>query len=190
MQKMIFYKLGSVKSNKVVKFGLAILIFIISITHHMLVKKRKVFPRNLITRASFILVFFYAVNFIEGTLDVCRHFDGNKHIHTPGKECDGLHASDAKHHHNDSAHRHGDREESHHAPCSHEIVKQENLLLQVNNKFKLNLSLIPSNSGVINFELLQTIDDYKSAFILGNTRDPPFSPSPVYQFIKSVRLVV
>ena len=156
----------------------------------MLGWRKNILNRYAILQLLLVLFFFSAGTCIKHTLEICCHFDGEKHIHTQLPECNGLHASDTTHHHHETEDLYDHDRKSHHVPCSHEIVQQEYFLLLAKSKFKLNLPICSYFLGNNNDQIQKSLDAYTKRPPATHSHDPPFSLSPRKHFSETIRLVV
>ena len=129
---------------------------------------------------------------IHKSLEICRHLDGDSHIHNTKGGCDGLHASKGKHSHGKcgSHHAHDHGEDQHHAPCSHEVVETDYSLISYSKEWQL---IAPELAGHLflreylprNFFIFST-----GVFTTGFSRGPPGVEDLRTQISRTIQLQV
>ena len=142
--------------------------------------------------SSIFLAMLLGVVCIHKSIEICRHLDGDSHIHNTKGACDGLHASKGKHGHGKcgSHHAHDHGEDQHHAPCSHEVVETDYSLISYSKEGQLiapelAVHLFVSEYLPRNFFIFPT-----GVFTTGFSRGPPGVEDLRTQISRTIQLQV
>jgi len=156
----------------------------------MLGFKKDMLTGNSIPQLYLIVFLFLAGICIQQSVEICRHLDGEVHIHSQPQQCDRLHATNAIHHHPCKRESHDHGKKPHHAPCSHEIVEQESNLFLAESKIKLSLPLCSYFKGSKIGSVLGIHNTHAKTLAAVRSHDPPLSLSAQKHFSETIRLVV
>ena len=134
-------------------------------------------------------------NFAMGTLEICRHSDGETHLFFSGGSCAGLHVEGDNHSHvhghTDDAHDCGDNHhEDHHEPCDHEAYSLEH-----DWSLSGSRTALVSPASFLTLPAGQTISAFAPndrAILRSNglSRAPPWRAGNTLIYLRTIRLLI